>query len=60
VSALADDIPGALGIVWLRGSGTWVPHFRAMPAGVYDAAVAMGDGVRVSVLVPARYAFVGY
>jgi len=61
VSWYADAIPGALGILWLTTDGVWVPHFTAMEAGVYDAPVALGSGVQVSVrsAAPVRYAFVG-
>ena len=54
----ASAIPGALGILWLS-TGTWVPHFTEMPAGVYDAPLPQGGAVQVQVRTPARYAFVG-
>jgi len=59
VSAYANAIPGALGILWLAPSRSWVPHFTAMPAGVYDAAVVLAGGYQVSVSGTVRYAFVG-
>jgi len=59
VSAYADAIPGALGILWLAPSGWWVPHFTAMPAGVYDAAVVLAGGYQVSIVGTVRHAFVG-
>ena len=61
VSALADAIPGALGVLWLTAGGDWVPHFPAMASGTYDADMALGAGYQVSVAPagPVRYAFVG-
>ena len=61
VSGYTDTIPGALGILWLTASGAWVPHFTAMAAGVFDAPVAVGSGVQISVrsAAPVRYVFVG-
>ena len=61
VSWYADAIPGALGILWLTANGIWGPHFTAMAAGVFDASVALGSGVQISIrsTAPVRYAFVG-
>jgi len=56
--ALADAIPNTLGLLYLSG-GVWVPHFRAMPAGVYDAAVVPGGGYQITVVAASRYSFVG-
>ena len=61
VSWYADAIPGALGVLWLNANGVWVPHFTAIAAGVYDAPLAMGSGVQISIrsAAPVRYVFVG-
>jgi len=61
VSWYADAVPGTLGILSLTANGAWVPHLTAMPAGVYDAPVAVGSGVQISMrsAVPVRYVFVG-
>ena len=61
VSFYADAIPGALGVLWLTSNGVWVPHFTAMAAGVYDAPLAAGSGVQVSIrsAAPVRHVFVG-
>jgi hypothetical protein len=61
IAALADSIPGALGLLWLTAAGIWVPHFAAMAAGTYDAAVLFGLGYQVSVrsAVAVRVVFVG-
>jgi len=58
VDSLADAIPNALGLLYL-GGGAWVPHFRGMPAGVYDAAVVLGAGYQITVATVSRYSFVG-
>jgi len=58
VDAYADMIPGTLGILYLSG-GVWVPHFRGMPAGAYDAAVNIGAGYQISTAAGSRYSFVG-
>jgi hypothetical protein len=59
VSALAEGVPEVLGVLWMAPSG-WVPHFRSMPAGVYDAPFVLGGGVQVSLRSPARFVFVGH
>ena len=58
VDSLADAIPNTLGILYLS-RGAWVPHFRAMPAGVYDAAVVLGGGYQITVAAVSRHSFVG-
>jgi len=50
--------PGVLGFLWLDG-GVWVPHFAAMPPGVYDALLEMGRAVQVQAIGPARLWFLG-
>lgn len=57
VSWLTDNLP-ALGILWPSGP-VWVPHFAAMPAGVYDAWYQQAVGYQLQVQVPVRFFFVG-
>jgi len=60
VSWYAEDVPQALGILWFHGTTrVWVPHFRSMPAGVYDAAVSRAQGYQVTTQAPGTYTFVG-
>ena len=59
VSAYADDIPLALGILWWSPPGTWVPHFAAMNPGTYDAPLDQAMGVQLAVRGAVVYAFVG-
>jgi hypothetical protein len=60
VSWYAEDFPLALGVLWFHGtSRVWVPHFRSMPAGVYDADLARAQGYQVATQVPGTYTFVG-
>ncbi|HKZ47383.1 MAG TPA: hypothetical protein VJ397_01205, partial [Thermoplasmata archaeon] len=58
VDAYADAVPNTLGLLYLSG-GAWVPHSRAMPAGVYDAALVFGAGYQITVAAASRYSFVG-
>jgi hypothetical protein len=54
----ADHVEGAHGVLWL-GFTSWVPHFAAMPAGVYDTLVRQGGGYEIDVARPVLYTFVG-
>jgi len=60
VSALADGIQSAQGLLWLTADGIWVPHFRAMPSGVYDTATAWGAGYQIQARGGGQFSFVGY
>jgi hypothetical protein len=52
---------GAFGILWFDVSaGVWVPHFRSMGPGVYDAAVVRGLAYQASVRVAVDHVFLGW
>jgi len=57
-----SSVAGTLGMLWLTPSGTWVPHFTAMPSGTYDANVLVGSGYQIQVRSsgPVRYVFIGW
>ena len=59
VSAYADDIPSARGILWKVPSGAWVPHFTAMDPGTYDAPFDQARGFQLAVSSAVVHAFVG-
>jgi len=59
VSWYADQVPYALGIDWLDVTG-WVPHFKEMPAGVYDTAFSMATAYQVSTKTATTYTFIGW
>ena len=58
VSTLASTIPTAMGILW-PSEAVWVPHFAAMPAGVYDSYFLQGRGYQIQVRTASLYSFVG-
>jgi len=58
VDSLADGIRGALGVSFYS-NGSWIPHFREMPVGVYDAVVKQGEGLQLQVPARTLYSFVG-
>jgi len=60
VSWYADQIPGALGLLWFDpATGAWVPHFTAMAAGVYDASVSRAVAYQVATQGASTFTFVG-
>lgn len=58
VDAWASTIPGTLGILWFA-TGTWVPHFTAMPAGTYDALLPQAAGVQIQVAGTTAFSYIG-
>ena len=61
VSWYTARILAALGLLWFdAAAGVWVPHFRDMPPGVYDAPVAQARAYQVSTRLPTTYVFVGW
>lgn len=59
VTDLTDGIEVSLGTLWLTASGEWVPHFREMPAGVYDTTIEWALGYQIQVRGVTRVSFVG-
>jgi len=57
-ASLADTVSGALGVLFLEGD-EWTPHFRAMPAGVFDTAIRLGIGYQMTVSSPTRFVIIG-
>jgi len=61
VSWYTARILEALGLLWFdAAAGVWVPHFRDMPPGVYDAPVVQARAYQVSTRLPTTYVFVGW
>jgi len=53
-------VPGAMGMLWFEPSaGAWIPHFAAMPPGVYDAPLTQGAGYQVQVRTGVLVTFLG-
>jgi len=60
VSAFVGGVPGAMGMLWFEPSaGAWIPHFAAMPPGVYDAPLTQGAGYQVQVRTGVLVTFLG-
>jgi len=61
VSGLTAALPTALGILWFDvAAGRWVPHFAAMPPGVYDAALSRAVAYQVGVRGGTEHVFIGW